>query len=189
MVVYQFSRFMRVGDGDLFIVYNFLLFRTKYVRYLMAFWCILFMRILMISFGIFSLVRSSMECSCIALLALAVIVMRGLVFHPLFCMVLISGSYLVCLCMRTCSGNMSRQDVNSMSWTMYCTSPTHCDITTLQQISMNRLRSILVNQIKITIVKQIFWQIESRTTIADYILWQIKSLTTIIMKGNQLTNS
>ena len=38
----------------------------------------------------------------------AVMVMRGLVFHPLFCMVLINGSYLVCLCERACSGNMSQ---------------------------------------------------------------------------------
>jgi hypothetical protein len=29
-----------------------------------------------------------------------VIVMRGLGFHPLFCMVLINESYLVCLCVR-----------------------------------------------------------------------------------------
>ena len=49
----------------------------------------------------------SMECSCIAPLTLAVMVIRGLVFHPLFCIVFISGSYLVCLCVRPCSGNMS----------------------------------------------------------------------------------
>jgi hypothetical protein len=39
-------------------------------------------------------------------------------FHPLFRMVLISGSYSVCLCMRACSGNLSWQYVNSMSWTV-----------------------------------------------------------------------
>ena len=38
-----------------------------------------------------------MECSCIAPLTPVVMVMRGLVFHPLFCMVSISGSYLVVL--------------------------------------------------------------------------------------------
>ena len=42
-------------------------------------------------------------------LTLAVMVMRGLVFHLLFYMVLISGSYLVCLCERACSGNLSWQ--------------------------------------------------------------------------------
>ena len=31
-----------------------------------------------------------MECPCIALLSPVVMVTRGLVFHPLFCMVLIS---------------------------------------------------------------------------------------------------
>ena len=61
----------------------------------------------MLVFGIFSVASLYMECSCIAPLIPAVMVMRGLVFHPLFCMVLISGSYLVCLCMRACSGNLS----------------------------------------------------------------------------------
>ena len=45
-------------------------------------------------------------------------VMRGLVFHPLFCVVLVSGSYVVCLCVRACSGNLLWQYVNSMNWTM-----------------------------------------------------------------------
>ena len=77
------------------------------MRYLMAFWCRFFIRDLMLVLEIFSLVRLSIECSCMAPLTLAVMVMRGLVFHPLFCMVLISGSYLVCLCMRACSRNLS----------------------------------------------------------------------------------
>ena len=48
-----------------------------------------------------------------------VMVMRGLVFHPLICMVLTSGSYLVCLCMRACSGNLSWQYVNwNVCWEM-----------------------------------------------------------------------
>ena len=45
-------------------------------------------------------------------------VMGALVFHPLFCVVLISGSYLVCLCMMTCLGNLSWQYVNLMNWTV-----------------------------------------------------------------------
>ena len=63
----------------------------------------------MLVLGVFSLVSLSIECSCMAPLTPAVVVMRGLVFHPLFCMVLISGSYLVCLCMRTCSRDLSWQ--------------------------------------------------------------------------------
>ena len=77
------------------------------------------MRVLMLAFGIFNLFKCSMECSCIAPLTPAVMVIRGLVFHPLFCMVLISGSYLICLCVRACSRNLSWQYVNSMNWTVY----------------------------------------------------------------------
>jgi hypothetical protein len=42
---------------------SFLLFRTRYVRYLMVYWCICFIRSLMLDLGIFSLVNFSMECS------------------------------------------------------------------------------------------------------------------------------
>ena len=57
----------------------------------------------MLDFGIFSFVSLSMVCSCMAPLTPSVIVIRELVFHPLFWMVLFSGSYLVCLCVRVCS--------------------------------------------------------------------------------------
>ena len=50
--------------------------------------------------GMFRLVGLLMDCSCMAPLTLVVMVIRGLVFHPLFCMMLINGSYLVCLCVR-----------------------------------------------------------------------------------------
>ena len=40
-------------------------------------------------------------------LTLAMMVMRGVGFPSLAFMVLISGLYLVCLCERACSGNMS----------------------------------------------------------------------------------
>ena len=56
----------------------------------------------MLDFGILRLVGLFMECLCMAPLTPAVMVMRGLVFHPLFCMILIYGSYLVCLCERAC---------------------------------------------------------------------------------------
>ena len=66
----------------------------------MAFWWIFFMRVLIVGFGMFRLVSLLMECLCMAPLTRVVIVIRGLVFHPLFCMVSIRGSYLVCLCVR-----------------------------------------------------------------------------------------
>ena len=54
----------------------------------MAFWWILFMRFLMAGFGNFRLISLLMECSCMAPLTLVVMIIRGLIFHPLFCMVL-----------------------------------------------------------------------------------------------------
>ena len=56
----------------------FFLFRTRYVRYLMAFSCIFFMRVLMLLFGIFSLVSFSMVCSWMTPLTPAVMVIKGL---------------------------------------------------------------------------------------------------------------
>ena len=94
---------------------SFLLFRTRYVRYLMTFWCMFFMRALMMDFGIFKLTSLLMECSSIAPLTPAMMVIRGFVCHPWFCMVLISGSYLLCLCVSAWSGNLSWQYVNSMN--------------------------------------------------------------------------
>ena len=81
----------------------------------MAFWCKSFMRVLILILGILSLVNLSIECLRIAPLIPAVMVMRGLVFHPLFCMMLISGSYLVCFCVMACLENLSWQYVNLMS--------------------------------------------------------------------------
>lgn len=54
----------------------------------------------MLNFGVFSLVSLSMVCSCIAPLTRVVMVMRGLGFHPIYCVVLISGSYLVYMLVR-----------------------------------------------------------------------------------------
>jgi hypothetical protein len=71
----------------------------------------------MLVVGTFSVVSWSMECSWIApCITPAVMVIRGLIFHPLFCIVFISGSYLVCLCVRACFGNLSWQYVNSINW-------------------------------------------------------------------------
>ena len=68
----------------------------------MAFWCRSVMGVLILVLGILSWVNLSIECLCIAPLTPAVMVMRGLVFHPLLCMVFISGSYLVCFCAMAC---------------------------------------------------------------------------------------
>ena len=69
----------------------------------------------MLVFGISRSASFIMECSCIAPLTPAVIVIRGFVFHPLFRMALISGSYFVCLWERACLGKLSWQNVNSMN--------------------------------------------------------------------------
>ena len=82
----------------------------------MALWCMFFMSVLMLLVGIFRLVSFSMDFSCMAPLTLAVMVMRGLLFHPLFCMAFISGSYLACLCRIACFGNLLWQYVTSISW-------------------------------------------------------------------------
>ena len=59
-----------------------------------------------------------MKCSCMAPLTPTVMVMRGLVFHPIFCIALISRSYLLCFCVMACFGNLSWQYVIIMSWTV-----------------------------------------------------------------------
>ena len=48
----------------------------------------------------------------------AMMVTRGLVFHPLCCIPLISGSYLVYFYVMACYGKFPWQYVNSMSWTL-----------------------------------------------------------------------
>ena len=73
----------------------------------MVFWWMFFIRFLMLDFGIFNFVSFSMECSCKAPLTPAVMVMMGLVFQPLFWMVLFSESYLACFCVMACSRNLS----------------------------------------------------------------------------------
>ena len=73
----------------------------------MAFWWMVFKRFLMMDFGIFNLVSFSMECSCMAPLTPAVMVMMRLVLSkPSFWMVLFSESYLACFCVMACSGSI-----------------------------------------------------------------------------------
>ena len=71
MVLYYLTPFIMV-EGRGLLLFSFLLFRTRYVRYLMAFWCIFFMRVLILVFGIFRLISWSMECLRIAPLTPAV---------------------------------------------------------------------------------------------------------------------
>lgn len=61
----------------------------------------------MLDFRILRLVSLSMDCSCMAPQTPVVIVIKEFVFQPWVCMLLISGSYVVCLCMSACSGNLS----------------------------------------------------------------------------------
>jgi hypothetical protein len=56
----------------------------------------------MLVFGILRLASLLVDCSCIAPLTPAVMVIRGFVFQPLFLIVLISGSYFPCFCVRAC---------------------------------------------------------------------------------------
>jgi hypothetical protein len=72
-----------------------------------------------IGFWNFEVGQFIIECLCMAPLTPAMMVMRGLVFHPLFFMVLISGSYFVCLCKRACSRNLLWQYVNSINWIVW----------------------------------------------------------------------
>ena len=65
----------------------------------MAFWCMSFIKKIMLDFEIFSFVSLSMECSCMTPLTPAVMVMRGLVLHPLFCIVLLMG-HMWCVFVR-----------------------------------------------------------------------------------------
>lgn len=73
----------------------------------MAFWYKFFMSVFMLAFGSLSLSSCSRECSCMAPLTPTMIVMRGLVFHiSIILYALDGGSYLVCLCVLACSGNL-----------------------------------------------------------------------------------
>ena len=53
-------------QGDRCLLSSFYLVDTKYVRYLMAFWCMSFMKLLMLDFGNFNFVSLSMECSWVS---------------------------------------------------------------------------------------------------------------------------
>ena len=85
---------------------SFHLFRIRYVRYLMAFWWIFFVRILMVGFKMMMLLSFWEECSCIVPHPPVVMVRGKLIFHPLSMRIFSSGSYLVCVCLMACFGNL-----------------------------------------------------------------------------------
>jgi hypothetical protein len=85
----------------------------------MAFWCKFFMRLLMLDFVMLRSAKFSMDCLCIAPFTPIVIVIRGFVFHCLFLIALISGSYLACFCVIACLGNLLWQYVNLMNCIVY----------------------------------------------------------------------
>jgi hypothetical protein len=97
------------GGMGVCLLSSFLLFSTRYVRYLMAFWWMSFMSFLMLDLGSFRSVNFWMECSCMSPRTPAVIVITGLVFQPLLWIAWFSGSYLACFCTVDCSGNLSWQ--------------------------------------------------------------------------------
>ena len=72
------------GRTCICLLSSFILFETKYVRYLMVSWCIFFTRVLILDFGILRLASFSMEFSCMAPLTPVVMVTRGFTFHSLF---------------------------------------------------------------------------------------------------------
>jgi hypothetical protein len=69
----------------------------------------------MLDLGIFRSVSFLMECSCMAPRKPAIIVIIGLVFQTLLWITWFSGSYLACICVMACSGNLLWQYVNSMN--------------------------------------------------------------------------
>ena len=109
------KNYLVLPGGGACLLSSSLLFRDKYMRYLVAFWCMFFMSILTLDFGRLSLLSLFIEYSCVATLTPTMMVMKGFTFQPLFCRVLISGSYLVCLCLRAWLRNMFWQYVNPMN--------------------------------------------------------------------------
>ena len=127
-------------DSSLFI-FKFPFVKDKVSQIFMAFWCISFMRVLMLGFEILRLINLLMDCSCIAPLTFAVIVMRGFIFHPLFCMLLINGSYLACLYVRACLGNLSWKYVNSMNCIM-CVGASSIGVGTVGVLEFERPKNV-----------------------------------------------
>ena len=74
-----------------------------------------FMRVLILEVGLLNLMSFLVESSFMASFTPAMMALRGFTFHPLLCKVLISGSYLVCLCSRALSKNLSWKYMNSMN--------------------------------------------------------------------------
>lgn len=84
----------RFGGTWASLLSNFLLLIIGQVRCLLAFWCQFFVMLLMVDLGMLILF---MVCLCMDHVTLVVMAKRGLTFHLLYCMVILSTSYLVCL--------------------------------------------------------------------------------------------
>ena len=115
----------------------------------MEFWFIFFMRVLMLDIGIWRLISLLMDCSCIAPRTPTLIMTRGFVFHPWFCMFLINELYLVCLCTRACSGNLSFSTINhpnTLTYNLHECQPRFLRVwfiynTSFIQLVLNTMRS------------------------------------------------
>lgn len=70
----------------------------------MTFWCMSFIRLLIIVFGMFILFSFTIECSCMAPLTPTIIIISGLAFPPLCFRVSISGSHFLHLASMAVSG-------------------------------------------------------------------------------------
>ena len=77
------------------LLFSFLLFNIKYMRYLMAIWCNCFMSGLTSFLDSLSHSNSLINCSWMAPLTSVVIVMRGLTCHHVVLNACMSGLYLV----------------------------------------------------------------------------------------------
>ena len=71
LLYHIYFHFLKGGTG-VCLFSNFLLFRIRYVRYLIAFWWIFCMRVLIACLGILRFVSLLRECSCVAPLTHAV---------------------------------------------------------------------------------------------------------------------
>jgi hypothetical protein len=84
---------------------SFLLFNIKYVRHLMAIWCICFMSVMISFLGILGPSNSRIDCSWMAPLTLVVIMMREFTCHRVVLNVCMSGLILVAFSMWVVLGN------------------------------------------------------------------------------------
>ena len=106
-----------VGSISSCLLLSFLLLRTRYVRYLMAIWWMIFIvTFLMSDVGICRFSRSSMLLVWMAPLTLAVITMRGLIFQSCALIASTNGLHLSSFVCMSWSRNLSCIKVDSIIW-------------------------------------------------------------------------